>query len=91
MALVAVGIFGTLLERRFGPLPVLAVFVLSGAAGMALVALIETPPLFTDTEVFSRLRRQRRRARPALRLARRRPRSPRAARTTATTTCSAST
>ena len=53
MALIAVGIFGTQLERRFGPLPVVAVFVLSGAAGMALVALIETPPLFTDTEVFT--------------------------------------
>jgi membrane associated rhomboid family serine protease len=52
VALLAVGIFGTLLERRFGPLPVIAVFVLSGAAGMALVALVETPPLFTDTEVF---------------------------------------
>jgi membrane associated rhomboid family serine protease len=52
VTLVAVGVFGTLLERRFGPLPVIAVFVLSGAAGMALVALIETPPLFTDTEVF---------------------------------------
>jgi membrane associated rhomboid family serine protease len=52
VALVAVGIFGTLLERRFGPLPVIAVFVLSGAAGMALTALIETPPLFTQTEEF---------------------------------------
>jgi len=53
VALVAVGIFGTQLERRFGPLPVLAVFVLSGAAGMALVGLLETPPLFTDTQVFT--------------------------------------
>jgi membrane associated rhomboid family serine protease len=52
VALVAVGIFGTLLERRFGPLPVIAVFVLSGAAGMALVSVVETPPLFTETEVF---------------------------------------
>ena len=52
VALVAVGIFGTQLERRFGALPVIAVFVLSGAAGMALVALIETPPLFTQTEAF---------------------------------------
>jgi membrane associated rhomboid family serine protease len=52
VALVAVGIFGTLLERRFGPLVVLAVFVLSGAAGMALVALVETPPLFTNADVF---------------------------------------
>jgi membrane associated rhomboid family serine protease len=52
VTLVAVGIFGTLLERRFGPLPVIAVFVLSGAAGMALVAFAETPPLFVDTETF---------------------------------------
>jgi membrane associated rhomboid family serine protease len=52
VALVAVGIFGTLLERRFGPLPVILVFVLSGAAGMALVAFVETPPLFTNHEVF---------------------------------------
>lgn len=52
VSLVAVGIFGTLLERRFGSLPVVAVFVLSGAAGMALVALVETPPLFTNDEAF---------------------------------------
>jgi membrane associated rhomboid family serine protease len=52
VALVAVGIFGTLLERRFGLLPVIAVFVLAGAAGMALTALIETPPLFTQAEAF---------------------------------------
>jgi membrane associated rhomboid family serine protease len=52
VALVAVGIFGMLLERRFGPLPVVAVFVLSGAVGMAFVALVETPPLFTNTEGF---------------------------------------
>jgi membrane associated rhomboid family serine protease len=52
VALVAVGIFGTLLERRFGPLLVVAVFVLSGAAGMALVALVETPPLFTNAKLF---------------------------------------
>jgi membrane associated rhomboid family serine protease len=52
VALVAVGIFGSLLERRFGPLGVVTVFVLSGAAGMAFVALVETPPLFTSTNVF---------------------------------------
>jgi membrane associated rhomboid family serine protease len=52
VALVAVGIFGSLLERRFGALAVVAVFVLSGAAGMAFVAFIETPPLFTNTEAF---------------------------------------
>jgi membrane associated rhomboid family serine protease len=53
VTLVAVGIFGTLLERRFGPLPVVAVFILSGAAGMALVAYAETPPLFVDTAEFN--------------------------------------
>jgi membrane associated rhomboid family serine protease len=52
VTLVAVGIFGTLLERRFGAVPVILVFVLSGAAGMALVAFAETPPLFVDTETF---------------------------------------
>jgi membrane associated rhomboid family serine protease len=52
VSLVAVALFGTLLERRFGPLAVVLVFVLSGAAGMALTALVETPPLFTDDKVF---------------------------------------
>jgi membrane associated rhomboid family serine protease len=52
VSLVAVGIFGTLLERRFGLLPVIAVFVLSGAAGMALVSYVETPPLFEDADIF---------------------------------------
>lgn len=52
VTLVAVGIFGTLLERRFGPLPVIAVFVLSGAAGIALVAFAETPPLFVNVDEF---------------------------------------
>jgi membrane associated rhomboid family serine protease len=53
VTLVAVGIFGTMLERRFGPLPAVAVFVLSGAAGMALVSVAETPPLFEDTDAFA--------------------------------------
>jgi membrane associated rhomboid family serine protease len=35
VALVAVGVFGMLLERRFGFIPVVLVFVLSGAAGSA--------------------------------------------------------
>jgi len=52
VALAATGIFGTLVERRFGPVAVVAVFVLSGAAGMALVAFAETPPLFESTEAF---------------------------------------
>ena len=45
VALVAVGIFGTLLERRFGPVPVVLVFVLAGAAGAALAVTARVPPL----------------------------------------------
>jgi membrane associated rhomboid family serine protease len=48
VALVAVGIFGTLLERRFGPVAVVATFVLAGAGGAALAAALETPPLLSD-------------------------------------------
>jgi membrane associated rhomboid family serine protease len=48
VALVPVGLFGTLLERRFGALPVLLIFILAGAAGAALAALLETPPLLSD-------------------------------------------
>jgi membrane associated rhomboid family serine protease len=53
VTLVAVAIFGTLLERRFGPLVVVAIFVLSGAAGNALTTAAETPPLFTSYDIFS--------------------------------------
>lgn len=45
VALLAVGIFGSMLERRFGPLAVVAVFLLCGAAGAgAAVAADLTPP-----------------------------------------------
>jgi membrane associated rhomboid family serine protease len=50
VALIGVGIFGTLLERRFGPVPVVLTFVLAGAAGSALAAALETPPLLDDSE-----------------------------------------
>jgi membrane associated rhomboid family serine protease len=52
VTLTVVGIFGALLERRFGALAVVLTFVLAGAAGMALVSVLETPPLFVDTEAF---------------------------------------
>jgi zinc-ribbon domain/Rhomboid family len=65
VALVATGIFGTLLERRFGPIPVVAIFVLSGAAGMALVSSAVREHLG-----LSGVRRQWRRSRAALRVAR---------------------
>jgi membrane associated rhomboid family serine protease len=48
VALVAVGIFGTLLERRFGAIAVVATFILAGAAGAALAVQLETPPLLSD-------------------------------------------
>jgi membrane associated rhomboid family serine protease len=53
VALVAVGIFGTLLERRFGALPVLAIFVLAGAAGAGLAVTLETPPLFENPAFYN--------------------------------------
>jgi membrane associated rhomboid family serine protease len=48
VALVAAGLFGTLVERRFGAVSVVLIFVLSGAAGAALAAALETPPLLSD-------------------------------------------
>ena len=52
VALVPVAIFGTLLERRFGPLPVVAIFVLAGGAGAALAVVAETPPLFENPPLY---------------------------------------
>jgi membrane associated rhomboid family serine protease len=48
VALVAVGIFGTLLERRFGPVAVVVTFILAGAAGAAVAVQLEIPPLLED-------------------------------------------
>jgi membrane associated rhomboid family serine protease len=48
VALIGVGLFGTLLERRFGPLAAVAVFVLAGMAGAALAVALETPPLLVE-------------------------------------------
>jgi membrane associated rhomboid family serine protease len=53
VALVAVGIFGTLLERRFGPVAVVATFILCGAAGAGLAVALETPPLLSDPAVWN--------------------------------------
>jgi membrane associated rhomboid family serine protease len=53
VALVAVGIFGTLLERRFGTVAVVATFILAGAAGAALAVTLETPPLLSDPARWS--------------------------------------
>jgi membrane associated rhomboid family serine protease len=53
VALVALGIFGTLLERRYGAIAVLATFVLAGAAGAALAAFLAIPPLLSDVPVWT--------------------------------------
>jgi membrane associated rhomboid family serine protease len=52
VALVAVGIFGTLLERRFGAVAVVATFILAGAAGAGLAVVLETPPLLSDAPLW---------------------------------------
>ncbi len=46
ITLVAVAIFGTHLERRFGPAFVVALFILAGAAGVALSIAVHTYPAF---------------------------------------------
>jgi membrane associated rhomboid family serine protease len=48
VTLLSVGIFGSLLERRFGPVPVVVLFVLTGAAGCAVAVALDVPPLFSD-------------------------------------------
>jgi membrane associated rhomboid family serine protease len=53
VALIAVGIFGTLLERRSGPVAVVITFILAGAAGAGLAAALETPPLLSDAQVWN--------------------------------------
>jgi membrane associated rhomboid family serine protease len=53
VALVPVGIFGTLLERRFGPLVPVLLFVLCGAAGAGLAVTLEVPPLFEDPTEYA--------------------------------------
>jgi membrane associated rhomboid family serine protease len=53
VALIPVGLFGTLLERRFGAIAVLVTFILCGAAGAALAATLETPPLLSDAPFWT--------------------------------------
>lgn len=48
VALVGVGLFGTLIERRFGPVATVATFLIAGTAGAALAVAAETPPLLED-------------------------------------------
>jgi membrane associated rhomboid family serine protease len=47
VTLTAAGVFGTLLERRYGALETIAVFVLAGAAGCAAAVQLDAPALFS--------------------------------------------
>jgi membrane associated rhomboid family serine protease len=44
IALAAVGVFGTMVERRFGSVAVVAVFIVAGAGGAALASVLEDTP-----------------------------------------------
>jgi membrane associated rhomboid family serine protease len=48
VALAAVAVFGMLLERRFGPVAPIAVFLLAGAAGSAAAVAVDLSPPFAD-------------------------------------------
>ena len=52
VALVAVAIFGSLLERRFGWFAVLALFLACGAAGAAAAAAADLSPPFDDESFY---------------------------------------
>lgn len=51
VALVAVGVFGTMVERRFGPIATIAVFLLAGAAGAAAAVAVDLSPPFAGLSV----------------------------------------
>jgi membrane associated rhomboid family serine protease len=53
VSLIAVAIFGTLIERRYGVLPTVATFILAGAAGSALAVTTETSPLFDSSPIYA--------------------------------------
>jgi len=48
VALAGVAIFGSMLERRFGPVPVVVLFLACGVAGSALAVALDVPPLLTS-------------------------------------------
>jgi membrane associated rhomboid family serine protease len=51
VALLTVGVFGSMVERRFGALAVVAVFLLSGAVGSAAAVAADLAPPFEDLNV----------------------------------------
>ena len=52
IALLAVGVFGSLLERRFGWLSPLLLFLAGGAAGAAAAVAVDLPPLLEETQIY---------------------------------------
>lgn len=50
-ALLAVGIFGSMLERRFGRLAPVAIFLLAGAAGAAAAVAVDLEPPFESVDI----------------------------------------
>ena len=52
VALVAVGVFGSLLERRFGWVAPLILFLAGGAAGAAAAVAVDLPPLLAETPIY---------------------------------------
>jgi membrane associated rhomboid family serine protease len=50
VALAAVALFGTMLERRFGWFPVIFLFLACGTAGSALAVTLDVPPLLTSQD-----------------------------------------
>jgi membrane associated rhomboid family serine protease len=53
VTLVACGVFGAMIERRFGPVPVVAVFLLAGAAGCALAVALDVHPLLEQGDAWA--------------------------------------
>jgi len=51
VTLVAVGVFGTLLERRFGPAVAVLIFCVAGAAGAAAAIAVDLAPPLADLNV----------------------------------------
>src|SRR5436305_10559106 len=49
VALVSIGIFGTLIERRFGPVAALVIFMLAGAGGAAIAVALNDFPVLGGT------------------------------------------
>jgi membrane associated rhomboid family serine protease len=52
VTLTAVGVFGSMIERRFGAFPLLALFLLCGTAGSAAAVGADTGPLLEDTPLY---------------------------------------